>query len=58
MINIRYYFNVWLKKYLNKKEWSENLQEESEECEYAGENKMDSIYWCWNCKYSDCYIHN
>jgi hypothetical protein len=58
MINIRYYFNVWLKKYLNKKEWSENLQEESEECEYACENKMDSIYWCWNCKYSDCYIHN
>jgi len=58
MINIRYYFNVWLKKYLNKKEWSENLQEESEECEYASENKMDSIYWCWNCKYSDCYIHN
>ena len=29
-----------------------------EEKDYAINNTdLDSIHWCWNCKYSDCEIH-
>ena len=27
------------------------------ECNFACKNDMDSIYWCWNCKYHECDIH-
>jgi hypothetical protein len=38
-------------------EWCELHREELAEEEYAMNNGMDSVHWCWNCKYSDCYIH-
>ena len=37
--------------------WSELHQEELLEMMYACEAQMDSVYWCWNCKHSECSIH-
>ena len=59
MINIRYYFDLWRKitSYHKYDLWCELHNEELSEEEFARENDMDSIYWCWNCKYSECEIH-
>ena len=38
-------------------EWCINRDEELEEELFARENNMDSINWCWNCKYHECDIH-
>jgi len=59
MINVRYYFDIWKQKVqtIKKEEWTHLHQEELEEQEYAFQNNMDSIYWCWNCKYGDCDVH-
>ena len=55
----RYYFNLWRNNTMFRKydKWCEIQEEEQNENNYAQENGMDSIYWCWNCKYSDCEIH-
>jgi hypothetical protein len=63
MNSIKYYFNLWKTKVtVNKQfreydEWCEIHNDQLNEIEYAKENKMPSIYWCWNCKFSDCTIH-
>ena len=41
-----------------KDSWLETRQEEREEIEYAAANGMDSIEWCWECKYGDCRRHS
>lgn len=58
-MDINYYFNLWKTKTLFKKydDWCENYNEELLEEQFAEENNMESIYWCWNCKYNECYIH-
>lgn len=54
-------FNIW-REYLRdareKREYLQILQEELEELEYASENNLESVYWCWNCKYSECERHS
>ena len=37
--------------------WCEINNEEVDEIEFARENHMDTIHWCWNCKYGDCDQH-
>lgn len=58
-MDIAFYLKKWrdivsFKKY---DRWCETQEEEHNEINYARENNMDSLYWCWNCKYSDCDIH-
>ena len=63
VVNIQHYFNLWKKNasnialYRNYDTWCEINNERLQEEIYAAKNNMDSIYWCWNCKYSDCEIH-
>ena len=42
--------------YFNKFKFNKLKQEEEDEDNFA-RTCMDSEYWCWNCKYSDCEIH-
>jgi hypothetical protein len=42
---------------VRKSKFCEEAEEEWSECEYAAENGMDSVLWCWNCKYSECERH-
>ena len=38
--------------------FEEYRQEDLDEIEYARViGDMDSIHWCWNCKYSECDRH-
>ena len=59
MHDIRYYFDKWRLNISFRKydQWCELHNEEILEQEFATENNMEPIYWCWNCKYSDCEIH-
>ena len=41
---------------LSVSEWKEIMEEEQDEIEFAQEH-LDPVYWCWNCKYSDCDRH-
>ena len=55
------YFYRW-REFVNdsrerRKEWEEIHNEEIEENEFASEYLMDPVYWCWNCKHSDCERH-
>jgi len=54
-------FNVECIKYdkwcIEYDKWCEIHEEEISEKNYAQENNMDSIHWCWECKYGDCQIH-
>ena len=60
------FFKLWksnLKKIKNdfrriisSESFNEIKQEELDEIEYAKIMGMDSIYWCWGCKYGDCRI--
>lgn len=60
-----YWFNLWkinTKKIIARRhqeydEWCEIHQEELDEQEYAVQNEMPSVYWCWNCQYNDCKVH-
>ena len=55
------YFKQWrdiitIRKY---GDWCELHAEELEEQRYAADCKeLESIYWCWNCKYSECGVHS
>ena len=55
---VRAVFNLWRDKVLHRKydEWCEQVDAELAEMEYAAKENMESVYWCWNCKYHDC-IH-
>ena len=41
-----------------KEQWLETKEEERQEIEYAAASGMDSIEWCWDCKYGDCHRHS
>ncbi len=53
------YFYIWKLNVLTIKynRWCEINNERIMEEQYAADENLDSIYWCWNCKYSDCVIH-
>ena len=63
MKDLKYYLNIWILNYKNKKadkeynQWCDINNERINEEYYAITNDMESIYWCWNCKYSECDIH-
>jgi hypothetical protein len=59
MNTISYYFNLWRTKVLFKHydDWCEECKDELLEQKFAMENDMESIYWCWNCKYNECELH-
>ncbi len=59
METVRYFFQLWRNKtmYANYDKWCEIQEEQFQEKEFACKNGMDPVYWCWNCKYSDCYTH-
>ena len=54
-----HYFKKWrdIISYRKYDEWCELHNEELLEQEFAAQNKLDPIYWCWNCKYHECDIH-
>ena len=62
-ISIKFYFNLWKKNSEKKRmfreydDWCEIHHERLAEEEFAAESGMDSIHWCWNCKYHECDIH-
>ena len=45
-------YDRWCEEFFN-----EIKEEELGEVKYSIENDMDSIYWCWNCKHSECEVH-
>lgn len=55
----RKYFDIWrdIVSFRKYDQWCEINNEILAEQEFAMENGMDPIYWCWNCKYSDCELH-
>ena len=60
MFSIQYYFNKW-KKIVDFKRydtWCEINDERLKEEEFARNNDLEPVYWCWNCKYNECGIHN
>ena len=53
-------FDAWNKLVVferNRREWEELAEEEEAEEHYARENGLGSVYYCWNCKYSECERH-
>ena len=62
-ISIKFYFNRWKQNSEKKRmfreydDWCEIHNERLAEEEFAAESGMDSIHWCWNCKYHECDIH-
>ena len=56
-MSTRFYFNMWKLKVDFKRNWLNLKEEEEQENEFARENSMDPIYWCWNCKYSEYDRH-
>jgi len=56
----RKYFDIWAQNVEYRKHrraFYEIKQEEQDEIDFAQNAGMDPIYWCWNCKYSDCDRH-
>ena len=54
------FFYHWVNRVRDIKErrqWEENQLEEVAENDFAAAIGEDSVYWCWNCKYSDCPQH-
>ena len=50
------YFNIWrinidIKR---EKDFYDTLHEEEMENDFARENGMEPIYYCWDCKFSVC----
>ena len=54
--NIVFIWNQW-NEWKQQEIFYEIKEEEYSEEEYASREGMDSIYWCWNCRYSECEIH-
>ena len=54
------FFNIWRNKVIaiRYSKWCEINNDQLEDTKYAEESGMSSDYWCWNCKYSDCELHN
>ena len=59
-MSISYYFNLWknkVKMFREYDQWCQLHEDEINENIFARENGLDSIHWCWNCKYHECDIH-
>jgi hypothetical protein len=58
-MDLSFYFKKWKRfSLLSRYDWWCDIHnEELMEQNYAEQNKMDSVYWCWNCKHSDCDQH-
>ena len=39
------------------RDWREIQDELADEARFAIENDMETEFWCWNCKHSDCEKH-
>jgi hypothetical protein len=50
-------YDRWCETDAAKKMFDEIKEEEEDDRNYAMHNNMDSIYWCWNCKYGECEEH-
>ena len=59
-LKIGMFFNIWKNKVIaiRYNKWCEINNDLLEDNEYAEQSGMSSDYWCWNCKYSDCELHN
>jgi len=61
-LNIQFYeYEQWCelnKMFKDYDEWCEINNETIMENEFAANDGMDSIHWCWNCKYHECDIHH
>lgn len=59
VLNIKKFFQRWRENVdiIKYDRWCEHMNEQLIEDSYAQENNMDSIHWCWNCKYSNCEKH-
>jgi len=61
---MEYFFKVWKSNAIESRsfrdydKWCETVEEELQDVEYAIKNGIDPIFWCFNCKYSECEIHN
>ena len=59
--DIRRMFVQWKsvvdKRKSEKDAWYELRQEDFDEEDYAINNDMDPIFWCWHCKYGECSTH-
>jgi len=53
---VQKYWWIW-RDIVQEKRFNEMKDEFDKEIEYAVENFMDSEFWCWNCKYSECEQH-
>ena len=62
-VNIQHYFNLWKKFVSNNSsfhrynEWCEINNERLQEEEFAANNNMDSVHWCFNCRCYECNVH-
>ena len=60
----KYFFELWKTNAAKAKsireydEWCEYREEAIAEENFARESGMDSINFCWSCRYSECQIHN
>ena len=60
---MEYFFKVWksnaenIRSFREYDSWCESKEEELQEVEYAIKNGVDPIFWCFNCKYSECDLH-
>ena len=57
---LRKYFDIWRDNIMYRKydRWCEIQEEQHDDESYARKTGMDSVYWCWNCRHSDCDVHN
>ena len=56
-MNVLVYFKIWQQKTLARREFYNLKQEERDEDDFARENHLEPIYWCWHCKYGCCEQH-
>ena len=45
------------KRIISNEEFNQLKEEELDEIAYAEAMNMETIYWCWACKYGDCDRH-
>ena len=64
METIKTYFNLlrsnadFSRSRMEYDSWCETVEEQLQEVEYAIKNNVDPIFYCWNCKYGECDVHN
>ena len=50
-------YDRWCETDEAKQMFDQIKEEEEDEINYAMHNNMDSMYWCWNCRFNECDIH-